>query len=635
MKPAVHKRMHALVIASLLFGFYTVLASRLMHVQITGQEDAVVEQQRLSARSDHRLGRALFERGRRGRILDCNGAVLATGYQSFRLLVDPNADYKPPRTVARTTLEERADLLLEELERLGIRLPPAERADVYARCTQTEWESDGVGGSGQKAGRPIRSRLLLNGLRTHQRRQIQSAMQAHAINNFFFEVATTRVYPEGALTGELIGFVGGSDVTSEPKGQAGLELSFDQQLAGYPGRYVCEKDGRSAELDVEGYWVEEPDDGADIVLTLDVRIQRFLYEALRKVYTQYRRASPGLVVVGVVLDTRTNHVLAMKNFPDYSPSEVKSSPRGRFDMNRTLIHGVASSWEPGSTLKPFIAARFLEAGVVSWSDVFDTGRGPHNFYYGSGGARPVSDAHPNGVLTFREVITKSSNIGMGMVGVQRFGLERIYKAVDSFGFRERPGSCLPREVGGYYLKKSDTTLLQGGLSMTFGHAIQMSPLSLASKFAVFGTGGVYTPPVLVRYLECDGERYENARPAVRYVPRRIADEMREALVESVRTGTAKSLEGLPWTVAAKTGTAQVLAPQHMLGSYNSSMIALAPAHDPRITVLVFAHGIRGGTYFGGSVAGPAICEVVDQSMRLMNVPADKPDLASGGVSHEN
>lgn len=631
MAAAAQKRIHALLIASFLFGFYSIVASRLLHVQVSGAAEFSEEQRQLSARSDHRVGKSLFERGRRGTIYDTRGTILATGFQSFRLFVDPNADYKPPKSAQKLDLEDRALLLLETLDQLGIKLSASKRTDIFERVTTVEWapdtkksegdSEDVASGQPTDAKRKIRSRLLLDNISPYQRRLIAEAMQKNFIHNFFFQVATDRLYPEGRLTGEIVGFVGGGDVSLDPMGQAGLEASFEQLLAGYPGRFVCEKDGRSSEFDVDGYFAEEPRDGCDIELTLDLRIQRVLADELKKVYDKFK--SKDLVAVGVVLDAQTNDVLAMKNYPDYSPDEVKSAKKGQFDMNRTMIHAVQSAWEPGSTLKPFIAARYREAGIVGWDERFDTNGGTRVFRHGNA-TRSLRDAHHNGVLTFAEIITKSSNIGMAIVGFERFGFDRLYAAVDSYAFREQPGLCLPREAHGWYLQKKDARPLYTGVSMSFGHDIILSPMLLAAKFQVFANGGVYVPPRLVKTIYDGESSIVDERKGVRYMSQAIADDMKDVLAQVVEAGTGTILKDLPWTSAAKTGTAQVLAPIHMRGSYNSSLIAFAPAQKPRITVLVFVHGVRGGTYYGGSVAGPAVREVIDKSLRILNVPPDRP-----------
>lgn len=635
MTAAAQKRIHALLIASLLFGFYTILASRLLLLQVSAADVHTAEQKKRIVRSDHRIGKSLFERGRRGTILDRNQNVLAAGYQSLRLFVDPNAEYKPKPKDPVLSLAERAEYLLESLEEAGVSLTTEQKVEIFERVTTTTWKKDDaidIAGEDDPAEaadplspkpRNIRSRFLLDGITTLQRRSLVAAMQKKRINNFFFQVATNRTYPEGALVGEIVGFVGGGDVSFDPIGQAGIESSLEQLLAGYPGKYVCEKDGHSAEYDVDGHWIEEPKDGCDVTLTIDLRIQRVLYDALRDLYVDFRKRSDRLVVCGVVLDTQTNEILAMKNFPDYSPEEVKTAAKGKFDMNRTLVHSVASSWEPGSTLKPFLAARYIEAGIVHWDDRFDTCNGTRVFKY-QGHSRPLSDAHRNGVLSFTEIITKSSNIGMAIVGFEHWGFDKIYRAVDSYSFRERLQTSLPREVGGYYLPKKDALPLYTGVDLTYGHAIQMPPLELAAKYQIFGTGGTYMPAALVKAIDDGEEVTSDDRKAVRYLPAGIAEQVKEALVETVRTGTAKNLDDLPWTSLAKTGTAQVLAPVAERGSYNSSMIAMAPAQKPRITVLVFAHAVRGGTYFGASVAGPAVRKVLEQSLRILNVPEDKP-----------
>ena len=322
----------------------------------------------------------------------------------------------------------------------------------------------------------------------------------------------------------------------------------------------------------------------------------------------------------VVLETSTNRILAMKSLPDASVEDLRA---GRASAKLFRSRPVMDSYVPGSTFKPFVMAKARERGWVEWDRSFDTQGGRRSFRLGHA-ATSVRDSSRHGVLSARDVIVKSSNIGMAMLGFDILGLDRLYEAVDAWEFRRKPGLLFPGQRGARYLSREKANPLFTATRLPYGHEITIPPLLLAAKFGVFGTRGVYHEPRLVDWIgRADGEREIRERPARTILDPRIAEEMRSVLGDVVEDGTARVLKDLPWTAAAKTGTAQVMTKGGHTGKYHASLVAFAPATAPAVTVYVGVYEVSGRRFYGGSTAGPAVRGILERTLTRLGVPKDK------------
>ena len=611
---ATQRRQQVLRLALLLFGMYALIAARLFHVQVTTAATFSERQEALHRRLSHKVGRAGFERGRRGRIFSADDKTLALGYDSYRLTIDPTVGHYPRGEERWLNLTERVMLASDVLSDLGVEHDIGEFLDRGTTRYQLRKRKDG-----KKYRVPWRSRVLLGGIMPHERRYLLDIMKKNRIGNFHFEAEAEREYPEGGLVAEIVGFVGRNEFETdgETRGRGGIEYMLEGALAGSHGRFRCEKDGRGTELDLAGYWEREPEDGSDVGLTIDTKIQTIVDEALAEIMDGF----PCDSVTGIVVETDTGRILAMKSRPGFGPEDLE---RDDFDLSMTRCRAVSDSYPPGSTFKPFVIARAIESGIVSWDQEFDTNNGLRRFRLGRH-YRDLKDSSVHGVLTVREIITLSSNIGMAIIGFEQMGLDALYEAIDSFDFRTPPGVLLPNQPRGWYPRQKNAKPLSAGVSLPFGHEIRMSPLALTARFSIFGTGGMYHEPVLVDWIEEKGSRKENRRRAWRMVPDWVANEVREVLVDTVEEGTAKSLRGLPWSVAAKTGTAQIIGRGGPTGRYSSSLVALAPADESRITVYVGLYGVHGKRIYAGETAGTAVRKIIERSLRRLEVAPDQVD----------
>ncbi len=609
-------RQNLLRIAGLLFLFYGLVAVRLVHVQVNPPSDLEGKAELRAKRSLHKLGRSEFERGRRGRILDAHGTPLALGYDTWTLYVDPAVDHRPRPRHPVLSLEQRALLALDALNDLGVQVDPRDFVDRVLERFRVAATPTG----GERWTR-IRRRKLVTGLLAHEKAYLTDVFRRHRIQNFSFEAQARRVYPQDRLAAEVVGFLGTVRTegrTGTARGRAGIEMALDAELRGECGVWRCKKDGRGVELDLGGYWERPRRDGLDVGLTLDVEIQRIVREELDRLMRTDDFTCEG--VSAVVLETSTNRILAMKSLPDASVEDLRA---GKASARLFRSRPVMDSYVPGSTFKPFVMARARERGWVEWDRTFDTQGGRRRFHLGRA-ATSVRDSSRHAVLSARDVIVKSSNIGMAMLGFDILGLDRLYEAVDAWNFRRKPGLLFPGQRGARYLPREKANPLYTATRLPYGHEITIPPLLLAAKFGVFGTHGVYHEPRLVDWIgKQGGARQFRDRPARTILEPRIADEMRSVLGDVVEEGTAKVLRDLPWTAAAKTGTAQVMGKGGHTGKYHASLVAFAPLTSPAVTVYVGVYEVSGRRFYGGSTAGPAVRAILERTLARMGIPKDK------------
>ena len=410
-----------------------------------------------------------------------------------------------------------------------------------------------------------------------------------------------RDYPYGPLAGQVIGFVG-----FDGDGLEGLERRFNEPLAGTPGALRYLRDSARRPLWVERTSYQPSTHGQSIRLSLDAAIQSIAQEQLLAACQRYAAAAGQMIV----MDPHTGQILAMANYPFFDPTEFsQAKPDDR--RNRC----VTDVFEPGSTFKAFIWAKATEAGMARPDEIIDC---TESGYYVSPKRRALRDAHAHGRITWDEVLVKSSNIGMAIVG-QRMGIKPLHDAVRSFGFGSKTGSRLPGEVAGIVnpLRRwnhySET-------SVPMGQEVAVTAIQLARAFcAIANSGYLVTPtilapspastdePIYERVLDPDAARY------TRRVLRRVVTE-----------GTGRKANSPRYEIFGKTGTAQVPDRQnggYLDKQYVASFVAGAPVDHPRLVVVCAIHRPDPAQgYYGGTVAAPAVMGVIEQSLAYLGVP---------------
>ncbi len=403
-----------------------------------------------------------------------------------------------------------------------------------------------------------------------------------------------RFYPQGEALAHVLGFTNIDD-----HGQEGLELAFDDWLSGVPGakRVIRDNKGRIVE-NVDLVRAAQP--GHDLALSIDRRIQYLTHRELRNAITETGASSGS----AVVLDVATGEVLAMANLPTFNPNAVSGSQR---DAHRN--RAVTDLMEPGSTMKPLTVAAALEAGVITPATLFDTNPGwiPNGKYR-------TTDTHNYGVLDTTGIIRKSSNVGASLVA-RRLSDRQFNDFMRRFGYGSSTHSGFPGEAAGLFPtpdRWSGTTKQ----TMSYGYGLSVTPLQIATAYAALGNGGLLHQPSFVKGQHNPPRRVLDARIAATVL------RMMQTVTEPGGTATQAAILG--YHVAGKTGTSRKASAGGYSRRYIGYFAGLVPVDHPRFAMVVAVNDpdpARKG-YYGGVVAGPVFRNVMEGSLRLMDVSPD-------------
>lgn len=414
------------------------------------------------------------------------------------------------------------------------------------------------------------------------------------------ERETSRAYPHGALAAHVVGFAG-----IDLQGIAGIEHVRQSLLQGDPERIRTVQDGRGRGFVERTFAPAKPH--RDVVLTVDAVLQHVVERELDAAM----RDTAADAALAIMLDPKSGEILALANRPTpaldaYSRSSKESQ------RNRALV----DLYEPGSTFKIFTGAAMLEAGVVQPSTPFDCEMGKYRV-----ADRTFTDHDPFGVLTFREVIEHSSNIGMIKASRAMRGSD-LEATIRKFGFGAKTGIELP-ENGGKVPSLSNGSAVHQA-SATIGYGMSVSALQIASAVGAIANGGVLHPPRLVRgTLSSDGTWTAEPRPEpVTVVSPRTAHLMTSILEGVVERGTGKNAAVDGWRVAGKTGTARkyIEGVGYSRAKYYASFVGFAPVEDPQVVLLVVVDSPTKGLYYGGQAAAPVFQRILTATMTRLRVP---------------
>jgi cell division protein FtsI (penicillin-binding protein 3) len=553
------------IVAMVALGFVA-LGARASYVQVIN--NAFFQRQ-----GEVRFARTLELPANRGRILDRNGMILASSVPAASIWAIPE-DVVQDTPEAKAQLKQLADLLNMPYATLIAKLADDDKTFVWLQ-RQVEWDN------GQKI-----AALKIKGI--YQRKEYK------------------REYPEGEAAAHIVGFT-----NVEDKGQEGMELAFNDQLAGKAGsrRVIKDRMGRV----VEGLGDDVlPVDGRDLQLSIDSKVQFFAYQKLRdEVIAQ--KAKAGSVVV---LDAETGEVLALANYPSYDPNDRRNLS-GEQLRNRALT----DTFEPGSTMKPFTIGLALESGRVTPTTLVDTRPGRITIT-----GSTISDTHNYGVLTVEGVIQKSSNVGATKLALQMTARE-MWETFSAAGFGQKPQLKFPGVVSGRLRPYKSWRPIEQA-TMSYGYGLSASLFQMARSYTVFAHNGQIIPATL---LKATG-------PAVGvpvFSPK-TATEVRKMLQMAAGPGgTAAKAQTLGYSVGGKTGTARKqVGKSYSTTKYRAWFNGMAPIDKPRIIVAVMVDEPSNGMVYGGEVAAPVFSQVVQQTLRIMGVQPDvavKPQIVANGV----
>jgi cell division protein FtsI (penicillin-binding protein 3) len=445
------------------------------------------------------------------------------------------------------------------------------------------------------------------------RRQIDDerwkAIQALDIKGVFQVREYKRRYPEGESAAHVVGFT-----NVEDKGQEGVELAFQNDLQGRNGSRGVIKDRLGRVVEDVGDQIE-PVDGREVQLAIDSKVQFFAYQRVRDAVLE-NKARAGSVVV---LDARSGEILALANYPSYDPGN-RQSLSGEQLRNRALT----DTFEPGSTMKPFIIAHALETGRVTPDTAIVTAPGSLIVT-----GTTIKDAHPHPVLSVREVIQKSSNIGAARIAMQ-FSSREMWELFSGVGFGQKPQINFPGAVSGR-LRPYKTWRPIEQATMAYGYGLSASLLQIAHAYTAFAHDGEVIPVTMLKQ--------EQPPAGVRVMSARTAQEVRKMLQMAAGPGgTGPKAQTMGYSVGGKSGTAHKQEGKgYASHKYRSWFMGLAPVDQPRIIVGVMVDEPTAGKYFGGDVAAPVFSQVVQQTLRMMGVPPDidvKPQIIESQPAEE-
>ncbi len=548
------------VVAMLALAFVG-LAGRAAYVQVFGNEFFQRE-------GEIRFARTLELPPNRGRVLDRNGQILATSVVAQSIWSIPqDVDIGHPK------LGEAAKLL---------DMPVAE----------------------------LKRRLTTDKTFVWVKRQVDEpvALQIKAldIKGLYLRKEYKRQYPEGEAAAHVVGFTNVEDV-----GQEGVELAFNESLSGKPGsrRVIKDRLGRVIEDVREAI---PPIDGRDIQLSVDSKIQYFAYQKLREAVAEHKALGGS----AVVLDAHTGEVLALANYPSYNPNQRRNLT-GEQLRNRALT----DSFEPGSTVKPFIAALALDKGMVNPETPIHTAPGRLQM-----GGFTISDVHPYGVLTVNEVIQKSSNVGTVKIAMQMQPRD-MWEAYAQAGFGQKPHLPFPGAASGR-LRAHKTWRPIEQATMSYGYGLSASLFQLAQAYTVFARDGQMVPVTLLKADQPVG--------GVRVFSDKNALAVRKMLqLAAGPGGTGQRAQTVGYSVGGKSGTARKQEGKgYAAKKYRSFFVGLAPVDNPRVVVAVMVDEPSNGVIYGGAVAAPVFSETVQQTLRLLGVQPDvsvKPHIVADVV----
>jgi cell division protein FtsI (penicillin-binding protein 3) len=405
-----------------------------------------------------------------------------------------------------------------------------------------------------------------------------------------------RYYPGGEVTAHLLGFTGAEDA-----GQEGVELAFNSSLGGKAGsrRVIKDRRGNVVE-DVES--IKPPQEGKDLTLAVDDKIQYLAYTNLKQAVEQNKAKAGGIVV----LDAKTGEVLALANLPTYNPNN-----RERLIGAQLRNRALTDTFEPGSTMKPFTAALAIEKGNYRYDTLIDTSPGRLTV-----GNATIHDTHSNGMITVAQVIQKSSNVGAAKMALS-LPPEAMWNMFDSLNFGAPLKLGFPGEVGGR-LRPWKRWQAIDQATMAYGNGISVTLMQLAHAYLVFARDGDLIPLSLTRV----DVPPQSGKPVFSAQTAREVRAMLEMVVSA--GGTAPRAQVAGYRVAGKTGTAHKLEGGGYVDKYVASFVGFAPASDPRLIIAVMIDEPSTGVYYGGEVAAPVFSQVMAGALRTLGVAQDAP-----------
>ncbi len=493
----------------------------------------------------------------RGKILDRNGEVLATSLLAKSIIAFPDVI---PENIDKNKIAELARLL--EVSEADIRKKLASEKNQVFLKRQVDLE-------------------------------VAKKIKDLGIPGIAQNSEYKRLYPEGEAMAHVVGFT-----NVEDRGQEGMELAREKDLAGQPGRRKVVQDRLGRYVEGLGI-IQPPKDGADLQLSIDSKVQYLAFNEIKAIVEKHHAKAAGVVV----LDVQTGEVLALANWPTYNPN-TRVGLTGEKLRNRVLT----DTFEPGSTVKPFSVAIALEKGLIQPNTQMQIGKQVVI------GKKAITDTKTYDNLSVAEIIQKSSNIGTAKIAMQ-LTAQDMWEMFQAVGLGQAPTIGFPGAVAGR-LRPHKNWVPIDQATMSYGYGLSASLFQIARAYTIFARDGELVPATMYK---------SDVRPkGTQVISAKTAIQMREMLETVTQTGgTALNAQTLGYRVGGKTGTShKVEGKGYATDKYRGFFVGLAPMSAPRIVVAVMVDEPRVGGYYGGIVAAPAFSNIVAGTLRGMSVLPD-------------
>lgn len=419
-----------------------------------------------------------------------------------------------------------------------------------------------------------------------------------------------RFYPNKNLASHVLGFVG-----IDNKGLSGVEYQYEHVVSGVPGKLLALRDAKRRLLFTSsGDSTLAPTVGRTLQLSIDSAIQHIAERELDAAIAE-RDASGGSVII---MNPYTGEILALANEPSFNPNAYT-----KFNPNLWKNRAIQDYYEPGSTFKPVVVSAALDLDLVTPEDKFDCQWGSITL-----AGHVMEDHKPFGILTVRQIIEKSSNVGMIKIGL-KVGPSTIYRYSSMFGFGAKTGIDLPGEGTGVVRAPKQWSGLTIG-AMSIGQELGVTPIQVLRMMSAFANGGYLPSPHLVaRVSDGSGELHPTVFPEPQLLPvkHNTIETVREFLEAVVATGSGSAAKVPGYRVAGKTGTAQKIghSGSYADGGYIASFVGYAPAEKPAFSMICILYEPK-KEFYGGRVAAPLFGKIAQQVLKYMDIPPSQvPD----------
>jgi cell division protein FtsI (penicillin-binding protein 3) len=521
----------------------------------------VIQPEQLIKEGDNRTVRIKKSSVQRGMITDRNGVELAVSLPVQTIWADPKRVLEYPEFENDVRWKALAKVLEIDEQTLISRITNnASKRFIYLKRKTTPVVADYV------------QQLRIPGVRLREE--------------------SKRYYPAGEVTAHIVGFT-----NIDGKGIEGVELRFDEMMHGTPSKRKIIKDAKGREIEV--LEEEKGSEPQNIALTIDQRIQSMVYQELKQAVQTYEATSGSAIVV----DVETAEVLAMVNSPSFNPNNRRNVAAHRF-RNRAIT----DTFEPGSTVKPISVINALDYGSYGTLDLVDTSPG-----YMRLGGRRVSDPINRGHISLADVLKHSSNMGSSKLALstpKESFIDMFYR----MGLLEPSGIELIGESSGLFDERRRWSDIEVAV-LSYGYGIAVTATQLARMYTTIAAGGISRPLSIVKT--------DLEKPQERVISKDVANDVLQ-MMESVisRDGSGKRAVVKGYRLAGKTGTSWKAIAGGYSNDYVNIFAGIGPVSDPKVAIVVVINDPKGDYYYGGETAAPTFGQIMEQSLRIMNVAPD-------------